>query len=61
MIGRKSKVYMIQIIIVNEIVVRKRIGMHVFAFAKLACEYFPTYLEMARTLAVEEAQFLEQP
>jgi hypothetical protein len=29
--------------------------MRVFAFGKLACEYFPIYLEMARKLAVEEA------
>ena len=51
----KSKIYMIRMIIVDEIVVRKRIGMRVFAFGKLACEYFPTYLEMARKLAVEDA------
>jgi hypothetical protein len=51
----KSKIYMIRMIIVDEIVVRKRIGMRVFAFGKLACEYFPIYLEMARKLAVEEA------
>jgi hypothetical protein len=50
-----SKVHMIRMIIVDEIVGRKRIGMHVFAFGKLACKYFPTYLEMARKLAVEEA------
>jgi len=50
----KSKIYMIQMIIVDEIVVRKRISMRVFAFGKLACEYFPIYLEMARKLAVEE-------
>ena len=50
----KSKIYMIQMIIVDEIVVRKRIGMRAFAFGKLACEYFPIYLEMARKLAVEE-------
>jgi hypothetical protein len=51
----KSKIHMIRMIIVDEIVVRKRIGMRVFAFGKLACEYFPIYLEMARKLAVEEA------
>jgi hypothetical protein len=51
----KSKIYMIRMIIVDEIVVRKRIVMRVFAFGKLACEYFPTYLEMARKLAVEDA------
>jgi hypothetical protein len=50
-----SKIHMIRMIIVDEIVVRKRIGMRVFAFGKLACEYFPIYLEMARKLAVEEA------
>ena len=42
-------------IIFDEIIERNRIGMHVFAFGKLACEYFPIYLEMARKLAVEEA------
>jgi hypothetical protein len=51
----KSKIYMIRMIIVDEIVVRKRIGMRVFAFGKLACEYFPTYLEMAKKLAIEDA------
>jgi len=50
-----SKVHIIGIIIVDEIVERKRIGMCVFAFGKLPCKYFPKYLRLARELAIKEA------
>ena len=32
--------------------------MHVFAFGKLACEYFPKYLRLAQELAVKEASVI---
>jgi len=49
------KVHMIGMIIVDEIVERKQIGRCVFAFGKLACEYFPEYLRLAQELAVKVA------
>jgi hypothetical protein len=45
-------------IIVDEIVERNRIGMRVFAFGKLVCEYFPKYLRLAQELAVKEASVI---
>jgi hypothetical protein len=53
-----SKVHMIRMIIVDEIIQRNRIGMCVFAFGKLACEYFPKYLRLAQELAVKEASVI---
>ena len=53
-----SKVHMIRMIIVNEIVKRNRIGMRVYAFGKLAYEYFPKYLRLAQELAVKEASVM---
>ena len=32
--------------------------MRVFAFGKLACEYFPKYLRLAQELAVKEASMI---
>jgi hypothetical protein len=52
------KVHMIGMIIVDEIVELKQIGMHVFAFSKLACEYFPKYLRLAQELIVNEASVI---
>jgi hypothetical protein len=52
------KVHMIGMIIVDEIVKLKQIGMHVFAFSKLACEYFPKYLRLAQELVVKEASVI---
>ena len=52
------KVHMIIMIIVNEIVKRNRIGMRVYAFGKLAYEYFPKYLRLAQELAVKEASVM---
>ena len=46
---------MIGMIIVDEIAERKRIGMCVFAFGKLPCEYFPKYSRLAQELAIKEA------
>ena len=48
-------VHMIRMIIADEIVERNQIGMRVFAFGKLVCEYIPKYLGLAQQLAVEEA------
>ena len=52
------KVHMIGMIIVDEIVERNRIGMRVFAFGKLVCEYFPKYLRLAQELAIKEASVI---
>ena len=35
-----------------------QIGMRVFAFGKLACEYFPKYLRLAQELALKEASVI---
>ena len=53
-----SKIHMIRMIIVDEIVKRNQIGMRVFAFGKLACKYFPKYLRLAQELAVIEASVI---
>ena len=49
---------MIGMIIVNEIAERNQIGMRVFAFGKLAYEYFPKYLRLAQELAIKEASMI---
>jgi hypothetical protein len=35
-----------------------QIGMHVFAFGKLVCKYFPKYLRLAQELAIKEASVI---
>jgi hypothetical protein len=53
-----SKDHMIKKIIVDEIVECYPIGMRVFSFGKLVCEYFPKYLRLAQELAVKEASVI---
>jgi hypothetical protein len=54
----KFTFHMIRMIIVDEMVERNRIGMRVFSFGKLVCEYFPKYLWLAQELAVKEASVI---